>query len=99
MIMHMRSLVVKPGKKFEFMPLAKEMQATLIRLLGTEVSLTMPMGGDPMELAYIVRYGSLAEFEAAANKVPADPEYRALFKKYEDFVVPGSFQDHIWRDL
>jgi hypothetical protein len=97
MIIHMRSLVVKPGKMFEFVAVAKEMQAALTRVLGTECSLIMAVGGDPMQLAYMGRYGSLADFEAQTSKLAGDADYRALFKKSEDFVVPGSYRDQIWR--
>jgi hypothetical protein len=99
MIIHMRSLVVKPGKMFEFIPVAKEMQAALTRVLGREVSVLSAVGGDPMQVAYSGRYENLAEVEAAGAKIAADPEYRALFKKTEDFAVPGSYRDQIWRQI
>jgi hypothetical protein len=99
MITHIRSVVVLPGMMFEFLPLAKEMQAIGTRVLGRQVTLTMAVGGDPMTIGYMGQYESLAEFEAGAGKLPADADYRAWFKKMEAFIVPGSYRDQLWRHL
>jgi hypothetical protein len=100
MITHIRSVVVLPGKMFEFLGVAKEMQATLTRIAGRPVALTMAFGGDPMTVGYLAQFeGNLGDFEAAIGKLGGDADYRALFKRMEEFVVPGSYRDQIWRHV
>jgi hypothetical protein len=40
MTTHIRSVVVLPGKMFEFLGMAKELQATVSRIVGRPVALT-----------------------------------------------------------
>jgi hypothetical protein len=53
-----------------------------------------------MTVGYMGQYdGNLGDFEAAVGKLAGDAEYRAAFKKIEEFVVPGSYRDQIWRHV
>jgi hypothetical protein len=99
MITHLRTFVIHPGKLLEFIPLAKEAQAMLSRVTGLEVTFVMAVGGDPMNVGFTSRCASLAEFETAIAKLPADADYRAYFKKTEAFIVPGSYRDQLWRHV
>ena len=99
MITSIRSLVVKPGKTFEYMSVAKELAGIVKHASGHEPVVAMSFGGDPLAFAYISTYASVAELEEAREKLMADTAYRTAITKTDHLVVPGSFHDQIWRHI
>jgi hypothetical protein len=99
MITMIRSVVTMPGKTFEYLSVATEMVPVVKRVTGVEAKLATAVGGDPSTIGYVTQWGSLGDFEAAMAKLMGDADYRALVKKSEHLVVPGSIRDAIWRHL
>ena len=99
MITSIRSLVVQPGKTFEYMTVAKELAAIMKHASGHEPVVAMAFGGDPLAFAYILDFASAAELEEARGKLMADTAYRTAITKTDHLVVPGSFRDQFWRHL
>jgi hypothetical protein len=99
MITFVRTIVALPGKIGEVVALAKETAAHVKRVTGSDISVGMSVGGSFSEVAWISHPDSLAELEAANDKMMADPELRALFKRWENMTVPGASRDHIWRHV
>ena len=99
MITSIRSLVVLPGKTFEYMTVAKELAAIMKHASGHEPVVAMSFGGDPLAFAYIGTYESAAELEEAHVKLLADTAYRTAITKTDHLVVPGSFRDQYWRHI
>ncbi len=99
MMTMIRSLVTMPGKAFEYLNVATEMVSVVKRVTGVEAKLAMAVGGDPSTIGYIGQWGSLADYETAMVKLMADSDYRALIKKGEHLIVPGSVRDSLWRHL
>jgi len=97
MVTSIRSLVTMPGKVFEYLSLAKEIQGIAKRATGAEIVLVTAVGGDPSTVGYIAQWGSLGDFEGGMAKLMADADYRAAVKKSEHLIVPGSVRDQIWR--
>jgi hypothetical protein len=99
MITFVRTIVALPGKIGDVVALAKETAAHVKRVTGTDVAVGMSFGGAFSEVAWISHADSLADMEAANDKMMADAELRAQFKKWENMIVPGASRDHIWRHV
>ncbi len=99
MITSIRSLVVQPGRTFEYMTVAKELAAIMKHASGHEPVVAMSFGGDPLAFAYIIEFASAAELEEGRVKLMADTAYRTAITKTDHLVVPGSFRDQFWRHL
>jgi hypothetical protein len=99
MITMIRSVVAMPGKTFEYLSVAMEMVPVVKRVTGVEAQLATAVGGDPSTIGYLAQWGSLGDLEAGMAKLMADGDYRALIKKSEQLIVPGSIRDAIWRHL
>ena len=99
MITSIRSLVVLPGKTFEYMTVAKELAGIMKKASGHETTVTVSFGGDPLAFAYITTYANATELEEGRIKLLADTAYRTAITKTDHLVVPGSFRDQFWRHL
>jgi len=99
MITMIRSVVAMPGKSFEYLSVATEMVPVVKRVTGVEAKLATAIGGDPTTIGYIAQWASLGDLETGMAKLMADADYRALIKKSEHLLVPGSVRDNIWRHL
>jgi hypothetical protein len=99
MVTAIRSLVVQPGRTFEYMTVAKELAAVMKHASGHEPNVAMSFGGNPLAFAYIGTYASIAELEEARVKLLADTAYRTAITKTDHLVVPGSSHDQIWRHI
>jgi hypothetical protein len=99
MITSIRSLVVQPGKAFEYRTVAKELAGIMKRASGHEPIIAMSFGGDPLAFAFIGTYANVAELDDAHAKLFADAAYRTAITKTDHLVVPGSFRDQFWRHI
>jgi hypothetical protein len=99
MITMIRSASTMPGKTFEYLGVAKEIEAVVKRVTGVEVTLATVVGGDPSAVGYLGKLANLADYEAAMVKLMGDADYRAIVKKGEHLIVPGSTRDQLWRHL
>ena len=64
---------------------------------GADIAMGASFGGNFSEVACISHADSLAEKETANERMMADAEIRAPFKKRENMTAPGASRDHIWR--
>jgi hypothetical protein len=99
MITFVRTLVALPGKMGDALAIAKETEAHVKRVTGADFTVNTSFGGSFSEIAFIAHYDSLAQMEAANDKVMADAEIRAHLKKWENMLVPGATRDHVWRHV
>lgn len=97
MIEFYRSAVIAPGKLASTVAFAKEVAAHITRTTGTEVSVALPVGGNPSRIAWSTRHDSLADFDAMMMALMADPAYAELVGKSVDNFIAGSVHDDIWR--
>jgi hypothetical protein len=94
-----RSVQAMPGKLGELIPIAKDIAAVVRRVGGTDIKVATAFGGNVAELAWIGTYDTLSQFEDILTKAMADAEYRALLKKLEPILIPGSGRDQFWRHV
>ena len=97
MIEFYRSAVIAPGKLASTVAYAKEVAAHITTTTGTEVSVALPIGGNPSRITWSTRHDSLAAFDAVMMALAADPAYAELVRKNVDNFLPGSVHDEIWR--
>ena len=97
MIEFCRSAVIAPGKLGGTVVFAKEVAAHIATTTGTEVSVAVPVGGNPSRIAWSTRHDSLADFDATMMALMADPAYAELVEKNAANFIPGSVHDDIWR--
>ncbi|MEO6821050.1 MAG: hypothetical protein ABI468_00675 [Candidatus Nanopelagicales bacterium] len=97
MIAFNRSATIAPGKLASTLAFAREVAAHITTTTGTEVSVAVPVGGNPSRISWSTRHESLADFDAVMMALMADAAYAALMAKNADNFIPGSVHDDIWR--
>lgn len=99
MITFIRTSVIAPGKIGPALAFAKEVAAFVKAKNGTELSITMPVGGNPNRIGWAARFESLADYEAKMSGMMADAKYMELISAGALHFVPGSAHDEIWRSV
>jgi hypothetical protein len=99
MIAFYRSSTILPGKLTNAVAFAKEVAACAKDVTGVDVSVAMPVGGNPMRIGWAARYDNLGAFEAAMGKLMADPKYLGLVAKAGENFMAGATHDEIWRAI
>ena len=99
MIAFYRSAAIAPGKLANTLAFAKEVAAHITATTGTEVSIALPVGGNPNRIVWSTRHDSLADFDTMMLALMADPTYVDLLAKSADNFIPGSVHDEIWRAI
>jgi len=99
MISFVRTVSVAPGKMGEALKFAHDIVDYFKKNFETELSVAMPIGGNPNRIAWITRYDGLAELESMMGKMMADADYNAMVAKNSGLFIAGSINDEIWRYL
>jgi hypothetical protein len=99
MITFIRTANAMPGKLGDVFAAAKEIGAAWKRVNGSDLSIGSAFGGEASEVAWIVQLGGVSDLDTGLNRLLADSEYRAVLKKMETLLIPGSIRDQIWRHI
>jgi len=99
MITFVRTVSIAPGKFAEMMAFSHQVMKHLKDKIGIQITLTMPIGGNPNRIAYVSTYPSLAEFEALSTKMLADADYQKLVAANAPNIIAGSVHDELWRSV
>lgn len=99
MITFVRTVSIAPGKFAEIMAFSRQVVKHVKEKVGVEITLTMPIGGNPNRIAYVSTYPTLAEFEALSTKMMADADYQKLVAANAANVIAGSVHDELWRSV
>jgi hypothetical protein len=99
MITMLRTANIATGKTVNAIGWAKAMAAYIKDKLGLEVSVAMPVGGNPNRIGWSAQYADLAAMEATFAKLMADPKYLEMITKGAENFIAGSVHDAIWRTL
>lgn len=99
MIAFYRSASIATGKMPSAMAFAKEVSAYVKDKIGVEVSIAVPLGGNPNRIGWSSRYENLGALETGWNKLLADPKYMEMVSKGAENFIAGSVHDEIWRTL
>jgi hypothetical protein len=99
MIAFYRTAAIAPGKLASTLAFAKEVAAYITTKTGTEVSVAMPVGGNPNRVGWSTRHESLADFDSVMMTLMSDPAYVEMVAKAADNFIAGSSHDEIWRTI
>jgi hypothetical protein len=99
MIYFYRSASIAPGKLSSSLTFAKEIVGYLKEKIGIDVTIAMPIGGNPNRIGWASHYENLAAYEATMTKMLSDPKYMELVGKAADNFIAGSVRDELWRSL
>ena len=99
MIHFYRVAAIGPGKVMSAMAFAKEISVFLKEKHGLDVTVAMPVGGNPNRVGWATTYENLGALEAATAKMMMDPSYTELVRKGAENFIAGSVRDEIWRSV
>lgn len=99
MIAFYRNAAIAPGKVSSAVAFAQQIAAYVKDKHGVDLSLAMPVAGNPSRIGWAARYENLAAFEAKMTAITSDPHYKELAAKGSDNFIAGTVHDEIWRTL
>lgn len=99
MIHFYRTAAIAPGKFMGAIAFAKEVSAYFKQRHGRDVSVALPIGGNPNRIGWAASYESLGDLETVMGKMMADPEYLEMIRKAADNFIAGSIHDEMWRSV
>ncbi len=97
MIRFFRTAVIAPGKLGAAMAWAARVGQHIKSKHGVSIEVLTPIGGNPSRVAWAASYDDLGSFEAAMEKLMADPAYLKILGEAGDLFVAGATHDDIWR--
>jgi hypothetical protein len=99
MIAFHREASIAPGKIPGALAFAHEICAYLKSAHGIDVSVAMPVGGNPHRVGWFSRYENLGAMEAKQAAYMSDPKFMEMLAKSADLFISGSVRDDIWKLL
>ncbi len=99
MITITRTISIAPGKSANAVAFARQIAKYLRDTYGTTLEVRMPIGGNPLRLAWCGQYESLAQWESITGKMLVDKAYIDLVGSQGDTFLPGTVHDDIWRSI
>ena len=99
MIAFYRSASIAPGKVGSSLAFAKEIAAFIKDKTGVEVSVAVPVGGNPNRIGWAARYENLAAMDAAQTQLLGDAKYMEMVARGAENFIAGSVRDEIWRSV
>lgn len=99
MIAFYRNAAIAPGKVGSAIAFAKQIVAYVKDKHGIELSIAMPIAGNPNRIGWAARYDNLGAFEAKMNALLADPGYMEMITRGGENFIAGTLHDEIWRTL
>ncbi|MBL8331107.1 MAG: NIPSNAP family protein [Rubrivivax sp.] len=99
MIAFYRNAAIASGKLGSAVAFAQQIAAYIKDKHGVELSIAMPLAGNPNRIGWAARYESLAALETKWTAITSDPHYRELAAKGSENFIPGTLHDEIWRTL
>lgn len=99
MIAFYRHAAINPGQIGSAVAFAQQIAAYVKDKHGVELSVAMPVAGNPNRIGWSARYENLAAFEAKMTAITSDAHYKELAAKGSQNFIAGTVHDEIWRTL
>jgi len=99
MIRFVRTATIAPGKLGDALVFAKQITDYVGKTYGQKLEVMVPIGGNPLRIAWRTEYADLAELEAFTTKTMSDPKYAELLKTGGTNFVAGPLNDSIWKTV
>ncbi len=99
MITFVRTDSIAPGKLAEALGFAQQIAAFVEKIIGHKVGVSVPVGGNPFRVAWVVALPDLAALEASFKQLQSNPEYMKRIEAAGSYFLPGEARDEIWSSL
>ena len=99
MIAFYRNAAIASGKVGSAIAFAKQIAAYVKDKHGVDLSIAMPVAGNPNRIGWAARYENLAALEAKMTAITSDPHYKEMAAKGSDNFIAGTIHDEIWRTM
>jgi hypothetical protein len=99
MITFLRTASIASGKVGSALGFAHEISGYIKSHFGLEVTVHMPIGGNPNRVAWSANYDSLAALDAMQGRMMADKDYMGMVAKGSENFLAGSVHDTLWRTV
>lgn len=99
MIAFYRNAAIAPGKVGSAIAFAQQIAAYVKDKHGVELSIAMPVAGNPNRIGWAARYENLAGFESKMMAITSDPHYKEMAAKGSESFIAGTIHDELWRTL
>lgn len=99
MIAFYRNTSIAAGKVGGAIAFAKQIAKYVKDKHGLELSIAMPVGGNPNRIGWASRFESLSALEITMNAINADPNYLEMVAKGSENFIPGTVHDEMWRTM
>lgn len=99
MITFVRTDSIAPGKLVEALAFAQDIAKFVEKAVGYKVGVSIPVGGNPFRVAWVVALPDLAALEASFKKLQTSAEYMKRIEAAGSYFLPGAARDEIWSSL
>ena len=99
MITFIRTDSIAPGKLGEALGFAVQIAAFVEKIIGHKVGVSVPVGGNPFRVAWVVTLPDLATLESSFKTLQMNPEYLKQVEAAAPYFLPGAARDEIWSSL
>jgi hypothetical protein len=99
MITFVRTDSIAPGKLAEALGFAQQIAAFVEKIIGHKVGVSVPVGGNPFRVAWVVALPDLAALETSFKQLQSNPEYMKRIEAAGSYFLPGEARDEIWSSL
>lgn len=99
MIKFYRVATIANGKIPGALAFAREVTAYLKDRHGIEVTIAMPVGGNPHRIGWSSSYENLGAMEAKQSAYMSDPKFMEMLGNSADLFINGSVHDEVWKIL
>jgi hypothetical protein len=94
-----RSASIAPGQLRSAIAFAKEVAGLIKAKTGAEVSVSLPVAGNPNRVAWTARFENLGDHESTMDRLRNDAPYGELVAKGSMNFIPGTVFDELWRAI
>ncbi len=97
MIAFVRTANINPGRNAGAAAFSREIAAHFKKHYDVDLEVLVPIGGNPMRMAWATRYRDLAALEALRERLAGDTAYWAMLDQHAGDFQAGSMHDAIWK--
>ncbi len=99
MITFVRTDFIAPGKQAEALAFAHQIAKLVETLTGHKVGVSIPVGGNPFRVAWVVALPDLAALESSMGKLLSNADYMKQVESAASFFLPGTTHDEMWSSI
>jgi hypothetical protein len=96
MITFVRTDFIAPGKQAEALAFAHQIAKLVEKITGHKVGVSIPVGGNPFRVAWVLGLPDLAAVETSMGKLLSNADYMKQVEGAASYFLPGKTHDEMW---